>query len=244
MKKHYSYVALLSYDSDGICIEFPDLPGCYSCADVNDTDMALRNAREALGLHIWGMEQDNETLPVPTPITDISLEANQVPALIEVFMPPFREHINNRPEKKALSLPTGLSANCSKLFYPAIFHVADEGGFWITFPDLPECMTQGDDMQEAYEMAVDALGLALTSREQEKQEIPTASELSQITLNENEYCVVIEFDMLAYKKRTNSKAVKKTLSIPEWLNEEAVALGLNFSQVLQEALVQKINAKS
>ena len=55
----------------------------------------------------------------------------------------------------------------NKLFYPAVFHVAEEGGFWITFPDLPECMTQGDSMQEAYEMAVDALGLALTSREQE-----------------------------------------------------------------------------
>ena len=63
----------------------------------------------------------------------------------------------------------------NKLFYPAIFHVAEEGGFWITFPDLPECMTQGDSMQEAYEMAVDALGLALTSREQEKQDIPAAS---------------------------------------------------------------------
>ena len=59
----------------------------------------------------------------------------------------------------------------NKLFYPAIFHVAEESGFWITFPDLPECMTQGDNMQEAYEMAVDALGLALTSREQENQEI-------------------------------------------------------------------------
>ena len=46
----------------------------------------------------------------------------------------------------------------NKLFYPAIFHVADEGGFWITFPDLPECMTQGDNMQEAYEMAADILG--------------------------------------------------------------------------------------
>ena len=46
-----------------------------------------------------------------------------------------------------------------KLFYPAIFHIAEEGGFWVTFPDFPECMTQGDDMQEAYEMAVDALGL-------------------------------------------------------------------------------------
>ena len=131
----------------------------------------------------------------------------------------------------------------NKLFYPAIFHVAEEGVFWITFPDLPECMTQGDNMQEAYEMAVDALGLALTSREQEKQEIPAASDLSQISVHSNEYCVIVEFDMLAYKKHTNSKAVKKTLSIPEWLNEEAVSLGINFSQVLQEALIQKINTK-
>ncbi len=129
----------------------------------------------------------------------------------------------------------------NKLFYPAIFHVAEEGGFWITFPDLPECMTQGDNMQEAYEMAVDALGLALVSREQEKLEIPTASELSNISVGKDEYCVIIEFDMLAYKKRTNSKAVKKTLSIPEWLNEAAIAAGVNFSQVLQEALMQKIN---
>ena len=130
-----------------------------------------------------------------------------------------------------------------KLFYPAIFHVAEEGGFWITFPDIPECMTQGDDMQEAYEMAVDALGLALTSREQEKQEIPSPSALSEIHVGTDEYCVIVEFDMLAYKKRTNSKAVKKTLSIPEWLNEEATALGINFSQVLQEALMQKVGAR-
>ena len=52
----------------------------------------------------------------------------------------------------------------NKLFYPAIFHVAEEGGFWITFPDLPECMTQGDNMQEAYEMAVEALGLAISNQ--------------------------------------------------------------------------------
>ena len=131
----------------------------------------------------------------------------------------------------------------NKLFYPAGFHVAEEGGFWITFPDLPECMTQVDNMQAAYESAVDALGLALTSREQEKQPIPAPTEISQITVNANEYCAIIEFDMLAYKKRTNSKAVKKTLSIPEWLNEEAIALGINFSQVLQDALIQKVGAK-
>ena len=98
-------------------------------------------------------------------------------------------------------------------------------------------------MQQAYEMAVDALGLALSSRKEEKQEIPVPSAPFQITTSANEYCVVIEFDMLAYQKRTNSKAVKKTLTIPEWLNEEATALGINFSQVLQEALIQKIGVK-
>lgn len=128
----------------------------------------------------------------------------------------------------------------NKLFYPAIFHIAEEGGFWVTFPDLPECMTQGDNMQEAYEMAVDALGLALTSREQEKQDIPAAFELNKISVAENEYCVIVEFDMLAYKKRTSSASVKKTLSIPEWLNEEALSLNINFSQVLQDALIDLV----
>ena len=130
-----------------------------------------------------------------------------------------------------------------KLFYPAIFHIAEDGGFWVTFPDFPECMTQGDNMQEAYEMAVDALGLTLSDYEKSHTTIPTASTLDQIATRPNEYCVIIEFDMLAYKKRTNSKAIKKTLSIPAWLNEEAIALGINFSQVLQEALLQKISAK-
>ena len=46
----------------------------------------------------------------------------------------------------------------NKLFYPAISHKAEEGGFWISFPDLPECLTEGDDMAQAYEMAVEAVG--------------------------------------------------------------------------------------
>ena len=131
-----------------------------------------------------------------------------------------------------------------KLFYPALFHKAEEGGFWISFPDIPECLTQGDDMTQAYEMAVDALGLALTCREKEQQPFPNASDPTAITPEANSFLVVIEFDMLAYKKRTNSRAVKKTLSIPEWLNEAAMAKGLNFSQVLQEALLAKIQANS
>ncbi len=129
-----------------------------------------------------------------------------------------------------------------KLFYPAIFHKAEEGGYWISFPDIPECLTEGDTMEQAYKMAVDALGLAISSRYQQKEDIPTPSEPENISVN-NGFLVIVEFDMLAYQKRTNAKAVKKTLSIPQWLNEEASALNINFSQVLQEALLAKIQAK-
>lgn len=130
-----------------------------------------------------------------------------------------------------------------KLFYPALFHIAEEGGFWVSFPDIPECLTQGDDMTQAYEMAVDALGLALTSREKEHQPLPAASAPTAITPEPNSFLVAIEFDMLAYKRRTCSRAVKKTLSIPEWLNEAAMTMNVNFSQVLQDALLEIVQKK-
>lgn len=127
LKDRYSYVALFSYDDDGICIDFPDLPGCCPCADPGDTDMALKNAKEAMGLHILEMEQDNDPLPAPTPITNIQLEPNQLPVLIDIFMPPVRERNNNKFVKKTLSLPAWLAVkadedgvNCSKLFQNAL----------------------------------------------------------------------------------------------------------------------------
>ena len=58
MKNRYSYIAVFSYDEDGISIEFPDLPGWLPCADKDNTEMALANAKEALGVHLFGMEQD------------------------------------------------------------------------------------------------------------------------------------------------------------------------------------------
>ena len=128
----------------------------------------------------------------------------------------------------------------SKLFYPAIFHTAEEGGFLVSFPDLPECLTEGDDMQQAYEMAVEALGLTLVGRKEERIEIPKPTQVDKVD-TEDGTLVIVEFDMLEYQKKHNSRAVKKTLSIPEWLNEEATARGVNFSQVLQEALLVKLN---
>ena len=94
--------------------------------------MALKNAKEALGLHIWGMEQDNEEIPQPTTITSLHLEDNQIAVLIDVFMPPIRERINNKFVKKTLSLPAWLAAkadeygvNCSKIFQNALMEYLD-----------------------------------------------------------------------------------------------------------------------
>ncbi len=120
-------------------------------------------------------------------------------------------------------------------FYPALFHIAEEGGFWISFPDIPECLTQGENMTEAYKMAVEALGLALEDRIKDN-DIPVPTEIDKIRQEEGAFTVIVEFDLLEYRKKHSSKSVKKTLSIPEWLNEEAVARGVNFSQVLQDAL--------
>ncbi|HIU78708.1 MAG TPA: type II toxin-antitoxin system HicB family antitoxin [Candidatus Avilachnospira avicola] len=130
-----------------------------------------------------------------------------------------------------------------RLFYPAVFHSAEEGGFWITFPDFPECMTQGDDMAEAYRMAEDALGLAIEDRLSERAELPEPTPFSSLDVRGGEYLIVISFDMQLYNRLHNSKAVKKTLSIPEWLNEESMAMGINFSQTLQEALLNKLSAR-
>lgn len=127
----------------------------------------------------------------------------------------------------------------NKLFYPAVFHKAEEGGFWVSFPDFPECFTEGEDMAQAYEMAVEAMGLALVNRKEDRVEIPQPTEVDKISVDDG-VLVIIEFDMLEYQRKHNSRAVKKTLSIPEWLNEEATALGVNFSQVLQEALMAKL----
>ena len=131
----------------------------------------------------------------------------------------------------------------NKLFYPAIFHKAEESGFWISFPDFPECFSQGEDMTQAYEMAVDALGLCISDIENAKGNFPMPTAPTDVSLDSESVLLVVEFDKAAYDRKHNSRAVKKTLSIPEWLNEEALALGINFSQVLQEALIAKIKAQ-
>lgn len=89
--------------------------------------MALANAKEALGVHLFGMEQDNDLIPEPTALKDIVVNEGEVPVLIEVFMPAIRDRIKNRFVKKTLSLPAWLAdaadesdVNCSKIFQNAL----------------------------------------------------------------------------------------------------------------------------
>ena len=106
-KDRYVYPAIFSYDEDGITIEFPDLPGCLPCGKT--THEALKNAKEAMALHLWGMENDNEQIPEPTPIDKIKLKPNQVIVLVEAYMPIYREAIENQSVKKTLTIPQWLN---------------------------------------------------------------------------------------------------------------------------------------
>ena len=96
-------------------------------------------------------------------------------------------------------------------------------------------------MQDAYEMAWDALGLAVVSRIENRESLPPATEPYATTAVSDTFCIIVPFDLIAYQKKHNSKAIKKTLSIPEWLNEAATDMNVNFSQVLQDALLQRIS---
>lgn len=127
MKNDYAFIALFEYAEDGINISFPDLPGCISCAEVNSTNEALINAKEALGLHLFGMEQDGEEIPEPTSLNKIKIKKDCVPVLIDVFMPSVRMSVKTSFVKKTLSLPAWLAAladekkvNCSKIFQDAL----------------------------------------------------------------------------------------------------------------------------
>ncbi|MCI8440609.1 MAG: type II toxin-antitoxin system HicB family antitoxin [Oscillospiraceae bacterium] len=107
LKNYYSYPAFFFYDNDGVSVEFPDLPGCLPCAE--DEESIFRNAREALGLHLFGMESDGEDIPEPTPVSKLTPEPGAVVAMVDVFMPPVRERVNRQVVKKILTIPSWLN---------------------------------------------------------------------------------------------------------------------------------------
>ncbi len=127
----------------------------------------------------------------------------------------------------------------TKYVYPAVFTPEKDGGYSILFPDLEGCFTCGDDLIDGMQMAEDVLALVLYGYEKEDREIPVPSKRQHIKLQGKEFVNYVACDTMEYRKRYNNKAVKKTLTIPAWLNEKASSMNINFSQVLQEALMKK-----
>ena len=130
----------------------------------------------------------------------------------------------------------------SKILYPAIFH-EDDNSYFVEFPDLEGCLSSGDTIESAFENAKEALGLYLDKDgDIYDRIINKPSSIKEIcSKNVNDVVMLVEYDSLEYAKKYKTKAVKKTLSIPEWLNDIATKENVNFSSVLQEALVKKLH---
>ncbi len=127
----------------------------------------------------------------------------------------------------------------AKYAYPAVF-TAENNSYSVSFPDIDGCLTFGETIPEAIEMAEDALCLMLYDLEEEGSEIPKPSDAKKLKVNTNEFVTMIACDTVEYRKFYDNKAVKKTLTVPNWMNTLAEKAGINFSQVLQEALTQKL----
>lgn len=124
------------------------------------------------------------------------------------------------------------------IFYPAVFHEED-GSVWAEFPDLEGCQTYGDTIEECVKEANEALGLYAESLIERGMKLPRPTKIRDINIDdENSFVMAVYCDLNNYMK--DSKAVKKTLTIPQWLNDRAVKSNINFSETLQNALIEKI----
>lgn len=122
--------------------------------------------------------------------------------------------------------------------YPAVIHKEDDG-FWLEFPDLPGCFTDGDSLEELMENAEESLGAFLAVKMEYHEEIPKASDISEVIGDPDGTTTYVTVDVNKYHKDT--KAVKKMLSIPAWLAKEAENRNYSLSKILQEALLEKMN---
>ena len=127
----------------------------------------------------------------------------------------------------------------SKLFltYPAIFTFEDNQ-YWVEFIDLKGCLSSGNTLQEAMENSKEAMGLFL----EDLTEFPECTtDIKKIKLNDNQIVSFVSIDLEEHRKKYENKSVKKTLSIPAWLNTLAEKEHVNFSKLLQSALMEKLN---
>ncbi|MDC7291039.1 type II toxin-antitoxin system HicB family antitoxin [Blautia schinkii] len=134
--------------------------------------------------------------------------------------------------------------------YPACFF-KEKDSYSVIFPDLNYLSTCGETLHEALEMAVECLAGYLYTCKREGEEVSEPSEIDKIDIkalrNELEieasqaFINIVTVDVIEYAKSHFERSVKKTLSIPEWLNTAAMEKNINFSQVLQEALKERLH---
>ena len=124
-----------------------------------------------------------------------------------------------------------------KYFYPVILE-PEEIGVSVYVPDISGCFTQGDSLEEALENVQDAIGLML--EDVKPEDYPKASVPCGLELEGEQFVMMVAFDKLAYDRKYNAKSVKKTLYIPAWLNAMALEKNVNFSNVLQKALLAEL----
>ena len=130
-----------------------------------------------------------------------------------------------------------------KYVYPAVFSeeiVTGRGSVYtVVFPDILGCVTEGDSISEAVEMAREALAGCIYSMRQRNEAIPAASSLEAVHCKDG-FVSLIDLDMFEYKRKTENRAVKRTVSLPLWLDTMARDAGLNFSQTIQDALKERL----
>ena len=126
----------------------------------------------------------------------------------------------------------------NRYIYPAILKIIDET-YDVRFPDINNCFTFGTNLEDALDSASDVLELCIYDMEQDNIEIPVASGLKDITLKEDESVAWINVWMVPVRDKMENKAVKKTVTIPKWINDIGVENNLNFSQILQAAIKEK-----
>ena len=128
--------------------------------------------------------------------------------------------------------------------YPAVLEY-DDSGISIFFPDLPYCMSCANSDDEALYMATDALEGWIELAEDKSQKLPEPSALINVrkSLKENQSCILVRADMKSLRAKHSNKSISKMVSLPQWLISEGKNAGVNFSQVLQDALIEKLRTK-
>ena len=126
-----------------------------------------------------------------------------------------------------------------RYFYPAVFTYEEEQEIAVFFPDL-DVATSGENEDDALLSARELLGVVLSGLEEDGDVIPKASSLRDVVVKENEKVVLIDVFMPSYRMANVNRSVNRTVTLPAWLNAAALEVNLNFSQVLQEALKEKL----